>query len=154
MSWIYNTFYVNIDSGSSFSKIYKPIIIKESKLKVIDNSGAKLVKCIKISGFGKKFGSVGSLLLVTILRQNYTKKINKKNIYYGLVVSTRQYIQRGDGSFLKFGENKIILFSKVFKLLGTRLYGPLTQEIRSRIYLNKKEKQKYLKILSYATHIL
>jgi large subunit ribosomal protein L14 len=125
------------------------MIIKESKIKVIDNSLAKFVKRIKISGFDKKFGSVGSLLLVTILRQNYTKEIKKKNIYYGLVVSTRQYTKRLNSNFLKFGENKIILFSKAFKLLGTRLYGPLTQEIRSRIYLNKKEKQKYLKILFY-----
>lgn len=128
-----------------------------TKLKVADNSGAKLVKCIKVLGLGlKKTGFLGDLLLVTIKKFG-KKQIKKKIIYHGLVVMIKQQVIRKDGSVVRFAQNRVILFSKdetKSKFLGTRLYGGIMKELKFQIYKNKKEKQKYFKVISYANSIL
>jgi len=133
------------------------MIFSGTKLKVADNSGAKLVKCIKVLGLGlKKSGFIGDLLLVTIKKVG-KKRIKKKIIYHGLLVMVKQQVIRKDGSIVKFAQNRVLLFSideTKNKFLGTRLYGGIMKELKFQIYKNKKEKQKYFKIISYANSIL
>jgi len=127
----------------------------ESKLKVADNSGAKIVKCIKVYySNNKNIGYVGSLILVSILKRKHQKKIKKKMIYYGLIISSNAYIKRVDGIFVKFTENRVLIFSKNNKFLGTRIYGPISKEIKIQIYNDINKKQKFFKLISYAKSII
>jgi len=131
------------------------MISVESKIKVVDNSGAKLAKCIKILALGvKKFGYIGDLLLVSIKKKSHTKKIKKKVIYYGLIVMVNRHISRKDGTYVKFNENRILLFSNTHKFLGTRIYGPIMKELKFQIYNDSTKKQKYLKLISYSNSII
>lgn len=131
------------------------MIHKETKLSVADNSGAILVKCIRIiSSKNHKIGSVGSLLLVRIIKKNHSKKVKNKVLYYGLVIMVKQYLKRKDGTIMKFNDNRLLLFSNSYKFLGSRIYGPLMKEVHYHLSSNKKEKQKYLKVISYANSIL
>mgnify|MGYP006075100923 CR=1 FL=1 len=129
-----------------------------TKLKMSDNSGAKLAKCIKVVGLGvKQFGYIGDLILVTIKKYSSQNKVKKKLIYFGLIIMVNQYVYRNDGSIIKFNNNRILLFSKnetSNKFLGSRIYGFLMKEVKSKVYKNKKEKQKYFKAISYAKSII
>lgn len=127
----------------------------ESKLKVVDNSGAKIAKCIRVCVSGiKKVGSVGDLILVTITKRKHQKKIKKKMIYYGLIVTVNRQIRRYDGIFVKFTQNRVLIFSKNYKFLGTRVYGPIMREIKIQIYADITKKQKFLKLISYSNSII
>jgi large subunit ribosomal protein L14 len=130
------------------------MLLKESKLNVVDNSGVIKVRCIRVVDLGvKRYGYVGNLLLVVITKQNFTKKLCKKTIYFGLIVAVKQQVLRTDGSIVKFGANRVILFSKAFKFLGTRITGSFMKEVRLNT-LKTKEKQKFLKILSYSKYLI
>lgn len=127
----------------------------ESLIKVSDNSGAKNAKCIKVFGSGlKRYAYVGSLILVTVKKRINQKKIKKKTIYYGIIIVTKYLTQRKDGINIRFNENRILLFSKTYKFLGTRIYGPIMKELKFQIFNNKKEKQKYMKIISYCKALI
>lgn len=122
---------------------------------VADNSGGKYVKCIRIiSSKIYLIGTVGDLLLTRVIKKKHSKKIKKKELYYGLITMVKQYVQRIDGTIVKFNDNRVVLFSNTNKFLGSRIYGPLMKEIRFYIHRSKKEKQKYLKIVSYASAII
>jgi len=66
----------------------------------------------------------------------------------------KRHIVRSDGLILKFSDNRVLLFTHAHKFLGTRVYGPIIQEIQTNLHINKKDKQKYLKILSYSSSII
>lgn len=127
------------------------MIYSESKLAVADNSGAKFVKCVRIlSSKNHDVGRVGSILLTRVVKKNHSKKLKKKVLYYGLIIMIKQQVRRCDGTTIKFTDNRVLLFSNTYKFLGSRVYGPLMKEIRLHLHKNKKEKQKYLKIMTYA----
>jgi large subunit ribosomal protein L14 len=136
------------------------MISVQTKIKISDNSGGSLAKCIKVIGLGnKRFGAVGDLLLITIKKKKrkFKKKIKKRLIYYGLVIMVKKVIRREDGTFVKFDDNRVLLFSsndKKSKFLGTRIYGAIMKELRFHIHQNKKYKQKYFKLLSYCNSII
>jgi len=136
------------------------MITNQSQLKIADNSGGKTARAIKVIGLGKKkFGTVGDLLLVSIIKKKkkFKKKIKKKLLYYGLIIMIRKIIKRKDGTFVKFEDNRILLFSfndKKSKFLGTRIYGSLMKEVKFYIHKNKKHKQKYFKLISYCNSII
>jgi large subunit ribosomal protein L14 len=131
------------------------MIYSESKLAVADNSGAKLVKCVRIlSCKNYDIGSVGSFLLARVVKKKHSKKIKKKVLYYGLITMIKQRIRRYDGTVIKFTDNRVLLFSNAYKFLGSRVYGPLMKEIRFNLHKNKKQKQKYLKVISYSNSII
>jgi large subunit ribosomal protein L14 len=131
------------------------MIYSESKLAVADNSGAKYIKCIRIlSPKNYDVGTIGSILLARVVKKNHSKKIKKKVLYYGLIIMIKQQVSRYDGTTIKFSDNRVLLFSTAYKFLGSRVYGPLMKEIRLHLHKNKKEKQKYLKILSYSNSTL
>ena len=123
------------------------MIYVQTKLKCADNSGAKLLRCIRVLGnFKKRKAKVGDLVLVTVIRLDQKKKIKKKSMHLGLIISTKTKIRRLDGSFISSKHNRSLLFSDSGKFLGTRVYGYLTKEIRS----NARNVEKYKKIISYS----
>jgi large subunit ribosomal protein L14 len=90
---------------------------------------------------------LGYRILITLFRVSRKKKIKKK-IYVGLVITTKMYTKRKDGTFLKFFQNRVLTLSEQLKFLGTRIYGPITREIK------KDEKGTlYKKIISYTSTI-
>jgi len=131
------------------------MIHNETKIKIADNSGATLAKCIKIvSANNKTTGRVGNMILVSIKKKKHQKKIKKKIIYYGLIIMIAQSSKRKDGSFIKCSENRILIFSLNHKFIASRIYGPIMQELKIQIHKSKEKKQKYLKLLSYSESII
>ena len=123
-----------------------------SILRVVDNSGAKLGKCIQVRQKGKyPTGSVGDILLVTLKNFSNRKKVVKRMIYMGVIVGITQWIHRLDGSFVKFFTNRLLVFNKQTKFLGSRIYGVILKETKVT-GLHEKKNQKYFhKVFSYSS---
>jgi large subunit ribosomal protein L14 len=131
------------------------MIYLESQLKVVDNSGAKWAKCISIKKNGKHpSATVGMLILVSLKKFSSRKKVNKRIIYVGLIIGVSYWISRLDGSLIKFFSNRLLLFNKQFKFLGTRIYGSILKEIRIKNLTEKKNKKYFQKIFSYSSSAL
>lgn len=131
------------------SKIMKKMIQNETLINVADNSGAKLVKCLKILGsYKKKVGKVGDILVVSIkkLKQKTKKtlKVKKKDIFKALIIRTKHIIIKNNGFFVKFSENAIILLDKQKNPIGTRLNG----------FILKSLKKKFIKVLSISINLI
>jgi len=127
----------------------------KTKLHIVDNSGGILGRCIKILNSAKnKTGFIGSLILITIIKKKKKKKFKKRNIYYGLIIMVSQYIKRKDGTFIKFYDNRVLLLSKNYKFLGSRVYGVNLKELKFQIIKDQNKKQKYFKLLSYSNSII
>jgi len=115
-------------------------------LHVCDNSGVKLVKCLKILGRRpRSCGKIGDTIVVTIKRIKINSKIKKKEIYKGIIVRLKKKIQRKDGSFINFGKNSIVLLNSKSIPLGNRIFGPVNKELRLK---------KNLKLVSLCTKML
>jgi large subunit ribosomal protein L14 len=128
---------------------------KETKLRPYDNAGIRLVKCIRVLGKSRNFGFVGDLVAVVIQKFKVKKKLKKKKIYYGLVISMKVPLCRKDGIIIKSAYNRIVLLaSENLKFLGTRIYGPIYKEIVNITDKKKKSTQKYAKVVSYARGIV
>ncbi len=124
-----------------------PMITVETKLKSADNSGAKLLKCIKVLGnFKKRTAKCGDIILVCVKKLDRTKKIKKKTLYYALLISTKRKVKRLDGSLFSSQNNRVLMLSETYNFLGTRIYGFISKEIR----LKKKSLAGYKKIVYYA----
>lgn len=115
----------------------------ESFLNVTDNSGAKIVKCIKVYGFGQYvFGFLGDIILVSVQKHipgakqknkiNKKKKVLKGNIYKAILVRVRNNYRRNTGEVLSFGDNAVVMLKSTDSLMCTRVFGPVAREIRKK----------------------
>lgn len=131
------------------------MIKTQTKLQVADNSGAKFAKCIKIIGKGKKkTATILNFVLITLQNFSNRKKVQKRTIYLGLVVCIKYWFKRFDGTFLKFFSNRILIFNKQYKFLGTRVYGVITKELKTKIPKNKITRKAFQKILVLSSLIV
>ena len=121
------------------------MIQKKTKLKIYDNSGVKISECIHIIKKKKKIAILGDQILVAVKKLDIHKKIDKKAIYTNLIIGQKKIKKRKNGTFIKFDVNKALLLSKTLKFLGTRVYGPIIKEIRT-----KNNFSQYKKIISYS----
>ncbi|HCR86201.1 MAG TPA: 50S ribosomal protein L14 [Alphaproteobacteria bacterium] len=118
----------------------------ESKLQVADNSGAKSVLCIKVLGGSKKrFATIGDVIVVAVQDAAPRGKVKKGSVHKALIVRTRKEIKRADGSAIRFDSNAAVLLTKTLEPVGTRIFGPVTREIR---------KEPFMKIVSLAPEVL
>ena len=124
-----------------------------TKLNVIDNSGAKLAKCIKLMG-KQKISIVGNLILITLLKFSRSKKVKKRTVYLGLIVATSYWTTRLDGFFIKFFSNRVLVLNKNFKFLGSRVYGGILKEIKIKTLKDKNYHKFFEKIISYSSLIV
>ena len=123
-----------------------------SILRVVDNSGAKWAKCIQVRVKGKyPSGTVGSILLITLQKFVSRKKVTKRTIYMALVVGISHWIARLDGTFVKFFSNRLLVFNKQTKFLGSRIYGAILKETKSLNLYDKKNQKYFQKIFSYSS---
>jgi len=112
----------------------------QSVLKCDDNSGILFVKCLHLVNKTKKEKSnLGDLIKVSILKKKALKFKKQQKIYYGLVLGLKKKTRRVNGIFIKQSKNRVVILNFNFKLLGTRIYGPICKEIKSNInYLKLK----------------
>tara|TARA_B100000029_G_scaffold424161_1_gene431735 strand:+ start:11751 stop:12119 length:369 start_codon:yes stop_codon:yes gene_type:complete len=122
------------------------MIIVETKLNVADNSGAKLVQCIKVLGGSKRrSANIGDLIVVSVKEAIPNGKIKTGEVTRAVVVRTKKGISRNDGSSIRFDKNSAVLLTKEGEPIGTRIFGPVTRELRLR---------KFTKIISLAPEVL
>jgi len=122
------------------------MIQPETKLKVADNTGAKLVKCIKVLGGSKRrYARIGDLIVVSVKEASPKGVVKRKAVERGVVVRQVKEFGRKDGSFIKFDENAIVIVDKDGQPKGTRVFGPVARELRER---------GYQKIISLAPDVL
>ncbi len=118
----------------------------ESKLDVADNSGAKVVKCIKvIGGSRKRYATIGDIIVVSVQEAMPHSKVKKGEIYRAVVVRTRKEIGRPNGSYIKFDTNSAVLLNKNMEPIGTRIFGPVARELRDK---------RFMRIVSLAPEVL
>jgi len=122
------------------------MIQAETNLEVADNSGARRVQCIKVLGGSKrKYASVGDVIVVTVKEAIPRGRVKKGEVLHAVVVRTAKDIQRQDGSAIRFDSNAAVLINKQGEPIGTRIFGPVTRELRSK---------HYMKIVSLAPEVL
>ena len=122
------------------------MIQQESRLKVADNSGAKEVLCIKVLGGSKRrYASIGDTIVVTVKAAMPAGNIKKGTVTKAVVVRTKKEVRRPDGSYIRFDDNACVLLNPTGEIRGTRIFGPVTRELRTR---------KFMKIVSLAPEVL
>ena len=122
------------------------MIQSESMLEVADNSGARRVMCIKVLGGSKRrYARIGDIIKVTVKEAIPRGKVKKGQVMNAVVVRTRSGVRRQDGSLIKFDGNAAVLLNTNLAPIGTRIFGPVTRELRS---------EKFMKIVSLAPEVL
>jgi len=115
-------------------------------LDVADNSGACRVMCIKVlGGFYRRYVGIGDIIKVTVKEAIPRGKVKKGQVMNAVVVRTRKGIRRPDGSIIRFDVNSAVLLNASLAPIGTRIFGPVTRELRS---------EKFMKIISLAPEVL
>ena len=118
----------------------------ESNLDVADNSGAKRVQCIRVLGGSKrKYASVGDVIVVSVKDAIPRGRVKKGEVMRAVIVRTAKDIRRSDGSVIRFDRNAAVLINKQGEPVGTRIFGPVTRELRAK---------GYMKIVSLAPEVL
>jgi large subunit ribosomal protein L14 len=122
------------------------MIQMESVLDVADNSGAKLVQCIKVlGGSRRRYAGLGDVIVVAIRDAMPGSKVKKGDTAKAVVVRTRREYRRTDGSYIKFDQNSAVLINAQKEPIGTRIFGPVARELRAR---------GFMKIISLAPEVL
>ncbi len=122
------------------------MVQKETKLKVADNSGAKLLQVIGIKGSTRKrVATVGEQVKVSVKRAIPGGSVKKGDVMDALLVRTRKEVRRKDGSYIRFDDNAAVLLDKQNNAIGTRVFGPIAREVRGA---------GYMKIVSLAPEVL
>ena len=105
----------------------------QTELNVADNTGAKIVECIKVLGGSKRrYASVGDLIVIAVKDAIPNGKVKKGSVHKAVVVRTKKAIYRNDGSAVKFDNNAVVITDEKGEPIGTRIFGPVTRELRSR----------------------
>jgi large subunit ribosomal protein L14 len=122
------------------------MIQTQSILDVADNSGAKRVQCIKVlGGSHRRYAHIGDLIKVSVKEAIPRGKVKKGQVMNAVVVRTKKGVRRPDGSIIRFDTNSAVLLNASMQPVGTRIFGPITRELRS---------EKFMKIISLAPEVL
>jgi len=122
------------------------MIQMQSILDVADNTGARAVMCIKVLGGSKRrYASIGDVIKVSVKDAAPRGRVKKGEIYHAVVVRTAMGVRRADGSLIRFDSNAAVLLTAKFEPIGTRIFGPVTRELRT---------ERFMKIVSLAPEVL
>ena len=122
------------------------MIQAETRLNAADNSGAKQLYCIKVlGGTRRRYASLGDIVVVSVKEAIPNAKVKKGDVSKAVIVRTSREYQRADGSYIKFDENSAVLINKDDEPIGSRIFGPVARELRSR---------GFMKIVSLAPEVL
>jgi large subunit ribosomal protein L14 len=112
------------------------MIQQETQLKVADNTGAKKVKCFKVIGGSKRrYATVGDVIICSVRDAEPDSSVKKGDVVRAVVVRTKRYIKRPDGSWLRFDTNSCVIIDEKGNPKGTRIFGPVAREVRDRGYI-------------------
>jgi large subunit ribosomal protein L14 len=121
------------------------MIQTESVVNIADNSGARRAMCIKVLGGSKRrYAHIGDVIKVSIKEAIPRGKVKKGDVMFAVVVRTRKGVRRDDGSLIRFDSNAVVLLNAQKQPIGTRIFGPVTRELRSG----------FMKIVSLALEVL
>ena len=122
------------------------MIQMQSNLDVADNSGARRVQCIKVLGGSKrKYASIGDIIVVSVKEAIPRGRVKKGQVMKAVVVRTAKGVRRPDGSLIRFDRNAAVLVNQAGEPVGTRIFGPVTRELRAK---------NQMKIVSLAPEVL
>ena len=122
------------------------MIQMQSMLTAADNSGARRVMCIKVLGGSKRrYARIGDIIKVTVKDAIPRGKVKKGEVYDAVAVRTRSGVRRNDGSLIRFDGNAAVLLNPKLEPIGTRIFGPVTRELRT---------ERFMKIVSLAPEVL
>ncbi len=122
------------------------MIQMQSSLDVADNSGARRVQCIKVLGGSKrKTAGVGDIIVVSVKEAIPRGRVKKGDVLQAVIVRTAKEIRRPDGTVIRFDRNAAVLINRQNEPIGTRIFGPVTRELRAR---------QFMKIVSLAPEVL
>jgi large subunit ribosomal protein L14 len=122
------------------------MIQMQSCLEVADNSGAREVMCIKVlGGSHRRYANIGDIIKVSVKEAIPRGRVKKGEVYNAVVVRTRKGVRRSDGSLIRFDVNAAVILNNQHQPIGTRIFGPVTRELRS---------EKFMKIISLAPEVL
>jgi len=122
------------------------MIQTQSVLAVADNSGAKVVQCVKVlGGSRRRYAGLGDIIVVAVKEAMPNSKVKKGDITKAVVVRTKRECRRPDGSYIKFDENSAVILNGQGEPVGTRIFGPVARELRGK---------KFMKIISLAPEVL
>jgi large subunit ribosomal protein L14 len=122
------------------------MIQTETMLEIADNSGARRVQCIKVlGGSHRRYAGIGDIIKVTIKEAIPRGRVRKGQVMDAVVVRTRKGVRRQDGSLIKFDQNAAVLLNANKQPIGTRIFGPVTRELRS---------ERFMRIVSLAPEVL
>jgi len=122
------------------------MIQMQTNLGVADNSGAKRVQCIKVlGGSHRRYAGIGDVIKVTVKDAIPRGKVKKGEVFNAVVVRTKKGVRRSDGSVVRFDGNAAVLLNNNLQPIGTRIFGPVTRELRS---------ERFMKIISLAPEVL
>ena len=122
------------------------MIQMQSRLDVADNTGAKSVQCIKVLGGSKRrYAGIGDVIKVSIKEAAPRGRVKKGEVYSAVVVRTAKGVRRPDGSLIRFDRNAAVLINPQGEPVGTRIFGPVTRELRTK---------NHMKIVSLAPEVL
>lgn len=122
------------------------MIQTQSILDVADNSGARQVMCIKVLGGSKRrYANIGDIIRVSVKEAAPRGRVKKGEVLNAVIVRTRHGVRRDDGSLIRFDENAVVLLNAQMQPIGTRIFGPITRELRG---------ENFMKIISLAPEVL
>jgi large subunit ribosomal protein L14 len=122
------------------------MIQMQTMLDAADNTGARRLQCIKVlGGSHRRYANIGDVIKVTVKEAIPRGKVKKGDVYYAVVVRTRKGVRRPDGSLIRFDSNAAVLLNKQQQPIGTRIFGPVTRELRS---------ERFMRIISLAPEVL
>ncbi len=122
------------------------MIQEQTVLEAADNSGARKLFCIKVlGGTGRRYATVGDIIVVSVREALPNAKVKKGEVMKAVVVRTTKEVKRPDGSYIRFGNNSAVLINPQNEPIGTRIFGPVTRELRAK---------KFMKIISLAPEVL
>lgn len=122
------------------------MIQNETRLQVADNTGARVVMCIKVLGGSKRrYAGIGDIIKVTVKDAVPRGRVKKGEVHNAVVVRTAKGVRRADGSLIKFDGNAAVLLNNKHEPIGTRIFGPVTRELRG---------ERFMKIVSLAPEVL
>lgn len=120
----------------------------QTMVKVADNSGGRWARCIKVlGGSHRRYAGVGDIIKVAIQEINANGRIKNNSVQNAVVVRTKKGVRRQDGSVIRFDDNAVVLLNAQNQPIGTRIFGPVTRELRGL-------KEGFTKILSLAPEVL
>lgn len=122
------------------------MIQMQSMLDVADNSGARRIMCIKVlGGSHRRYAGIGDIIKVSVKEAIPRGKVKKGDVVNAVIVRTRKGVRRPDGSVIRFDSNAAVLLTNQLEPLGTRIFGPVTRELRG---------DRFMKIVSLAPEVL